>query len=154
MSTDLLAVSVRDSELPNCRDARRGNRKRPFGEYRNIADLTRIDMSNVSPAFCAIYRWRLQPDSEEIFMQAWSRITQLLLTERGSLGSRLHRGADNIWYSYTQWPSAEAKAEGLARASVDAEAWQRLRECIAESLPELVLEPVWDFLAPLPHIDA
>jgi hypothetical protein len=61
----------------------------------------------------------------------------------------LHRGPDNIWYSYTQWPSAEAKAAGLAQASVDAEAWQQMREAIAESLPEIVLEPVSDFLVPL-----
>lgn len=101
--------------------------------------------------FCAIYRWRLHPGSEERFVQAWSRVTQLLRDERGSLGSRLHRGPDGVWYSYTQWPSAAAKAEGLAKPSVDPQAWQQLRDCIAESLPELVLEPVADFLAPLPR---
>ncbi len=111
-------------------------------------------MSNACPAFCAIYRWRLHPGSEETFIQAWSRITRLLLTERDSLGSRLYRGPDNIWYSYTQWPSAEAKAEGLARPSVDPEAWQQLREAIAETLPELILEPISDFLAPLRHAGA
>ncbi|MHA6206252.1 antibiotic biosynthesis monooxygenase family protein [Dyella soli] len=111
-------------------------------------------MSDAPNAFCAIYRWRLHPGSEETFVQAWSRITRLLRSERGSLGSRLHRGPDNLWYSYTQWPSAVAKAEGLARASVDPEAWQRMRDCIAESLPEIILEPVADFLAPLPCGDA
>ncbi|MDR3447491.1 antibiotic biosynthesis monooxygenase [Dyella sp.] len=110
-------------------------------------------MDNATPAFCAIYRWRLHPGSEESFVQAWSRVTQLLLSERGSLGSRLHRGHDDIWYSYTQWPSAAAKAEGLARPSVDPEAWQQLRAAIAENLPELILEPVSDFLAPLPRED-
>lgn len=102
-------------------------------------------------SFCAIYRWRLHPGSEEAFVTAWSRVTQLLREERGSLGSRLHRGPDNVWYSYTQWPSAEAKAEGLSRLSVDPLAWQQMREAIAESLPELVLEPIADFLAPLPQ---
>jgi heme-degrading monooxygenase HmoA len=106
-------------------------------------------MDDANPAFCAIYRWRLHPGSEDSFVRAWSRVTELLLTERGSLGSRLHRGPDNIWYSYTQWPSATAKAEGLARPSVDPAAWQQLREAIAETLPELILEPVSDFLAPL-----
>jgi len=107
-------------------------------------------MSNATPAFCALYRWRLHAGSEPAFVEAWSRVTQLLRAERGSLGSRLHRGPDDIWYSYTQWPSAAAKAEGLARPSVDPKAWQRMRDCIAESLPELVLETVADFLAPLP----
>lgn len=108
-------------------------------------------MNNPAPPFCAIYRWRLHPGSEERFVQAWSRVTRLLRDERGSLGSRLHRGPDGVWYSYTQWPSAAAKAEGLAKPSVDPQAWQQLRDCIAESLPELVLEPVADFLAPLPR---
>jgi len=49
----------------------------------------------------------------------------------------------------TQWPSAEAKAEGLARPSVDPEAWARMRGAIAESLPEIILEPIADFLVPL-----
>jgi len=111
-------------------------------------------MSNASSAFCAIYRWRLHPGSEETFVQAWPRITPLRLAERGSLGSRLHRGPDDIWYSYTQWPSAAAKAEGLARSSVDPEAWAQLRESIAESLPALVLEPISDFLMPLRLGDA
>ncbi len=103
------------------------------------------------PVFCAIYRWRLHPGSEAAFVAAWSTITPLLVTERGSLGSRLHRGPDDIWYSYTQWPSAKAKAEGLTLPAVAPEAWQQLRDCIAESLPELILEPVADFLQPLPQ---
>jgi heme-degrading monooxygenase HmoA len=102
------------------------------------------------PIFCAIYRWRLHPGTEESFVHAWSRVTQLLRSERGSLGSRLHRGPNDIWYSYTQWPSAEAKAAGLAQPSVDPEAWQQLRDAIAESLPEILLEPVVDHLAPVP----
>lgn len=110
-------------------------------------------MTDPIPVFCAIYRWRLHPGSEDRFVRAWSRITRLLLEQRGSLGSRLHRGPDGIWYSYTQWPSAEAKAEGLGRPSVDPEAWCELREAIAESLPELILEPVSDHLAPLPRPD-
>lgn len=104
----------------------------------------------VQPIFCAIYRWRLHPGTEEQFVRAWSRVTQLLRSERGSLGSRLHRGPDDIWYSYTQWPSAEAKVEALALPSVAPEAWQQLRDAIAESLPEIVLEPVVDHLAPIP----
>lgn len=109
---------------------------------------------DAGPIFCAIYRWRLHPGTEDRFVQAWSQITELLRAERGSLGSRLHRGPDNIWYSYTQWPSAAAKADGLAQPSVNPAAWQQMRDSIAESLPELVLEPVADYLAPLRQDDA
>lgn len=111
-------------------------------------------MSDGTPAFCVLYRWRLHPGSEQAFIDAWSRVTLLLLTERGALGSRLHRGPDDIWYGYAQWPSAEARAEALGRPPVDAEVWGRMRSCIAESLPELILEPVADFLAPLRKVVA
>src|SRR5690348_14826874 len=107
-----------------------------------------------STTFCAIYRWRLHPGAESAFVEAWSRVTRLLREERGSLGSRLHRGPDGLWYSYTQWPSAEAKAAGLAQPSVDPEAWRKMREAIMESLPELILDPVADYLMPLPLRDA
>jgi hypothetical protein len=40
-------------------------------------------LSNADPAFCAIYRWRLHPGTEDSFVPAWSRITELLLKERG-----------------------------------------------------------------------
>ena len=109
-------------------------------------------MDAARPAFCAIYRWRLHPGAEDRFVRAWSRVTLLLRTERGSLGSRLHRGPDDTWVSYTQWPSAQAKAAGLAPPSVDAQAWQEMRDAIAETWSEMILEPVADFLAPLPPI--
>jgi len=105
-----------------------------------------MEFNNTNSVFCAIYRWRLHPGTEDSFVRAWSVVTELLVKERGSLGSRLHRGPDNTWYSYTQWPSAAAKATGLAQPSVDPDAWRQMRAAIAESLPEIVLEPVADFL--------
>ena len=103
-------------------------------------------MSSVGPGFVVMYRWRLREGSEGAFTEAWSRISERLLTVGGSLGSRLHRGPDGWWYSYAQWPSAEAREEAFARGSLDPEASCQMREAIAESLPELVLEPVADFM--------
>jgi heme-degrading monooxygenase HmoA len=100
----------------------------------------------MSVGFAVIYRWRLREGSEEAFAAAWSRISVLLLAERGSLGSRLHRGPDGIWYSYAQWPSAEARDRAFAAGSVDPEANMRMRAAIAETLPEIILEPVADHL--------
>jgi hypothetical protein len=98
------------------------------------------------PGFVVLYRWRLREGMEDQFVAAWSRITARLRSERGSLGSRLHRGSDDLWYGYAQWPSAEARARAFAGDPVDAEASRQMREAIAESLPETVLEPVADFL--------
>lgn len=88
---------------------------------------------------------------EEQFAQAWSRVSQLLLEEHGSLGSRLHRGEDDIWYSYAQWPSEEKRNSSAALPHVDLEARAKMNEAVAESLPDIVLASVSDFLAPIPR---
>jgi heme-degrading monooxygenase HmoA len=103
-------------------------------------------MSSIGPGFVVLYRWRLHPGDEAKFTKAWSRISELLLRQGGSLGSRLHRGPDGLWYSYAQWPSAQAREQAFSRGSLDPEASQQMRESIAESLPELVLESVADFM--------
>jgi len=96
------------------------------------------------PGFAVIYRWRLHAGAEEAFVEAWSRVSERLLAERGSLGSRLHRGPDGVWYSYAQWPSAEARERAFAAGAVDPEASARMREAISQTLPEIVLQPVYD----------
>ena len=93
-----------------------------------------------------LYRWRLHPGMEESFIAAWSRVTELLRTERGSLGSRLHKGNDGLWYGYAQWPSAKAREDAFALGSVDPAALAAMSAAVAERLPEITLEPVADFL--------
>jgi hypothetical protein len=105
------------------------------------------------PGFVVLYRWRLHPGLEDGFVQAWSRISELLRA-RGSLGSRLHRGADGIWYSYAQWPDAATRDAVFALGSPDASASARMRGAIAESLPEIVLAPVADYLVASPPGEA
>ena len=62
------------------------------------------------------------------------------------MGSRLHRGPEGVWYAYAQWPSAEARTSAFSSGPVDAEAEQRMQEAIAERLPEIILEPVANYL--------
>jgi hypothetical protein len=98
--------------------------------------------------FVVLYRWRIKPGTEDRFAAAWAEATQQLLA-RGSLGSRLHAGNDGCWYGYAQWPDAQARASAFA-SDTRHDAGMRMRECIVESLPEVVLTPVSDFLQPLP----
>ena len=101
------------------------------------------------PGFAVLYRWRVHPGAEDVFIQAWSRISELLLSERGSLGSRLHRGPEGIWYSYAQWPSSQARDDAFALDSVDPKASEQMAQAIAERLPEMILESVADFMQPI-----
>ena len=100
--------------------------------------------------FVVLYRWRIKPGTEDRFAVAWAEATRRLLA-RGSLGSRLHAGNDGYWYGYAQWPDAQARASAFA-SDAQHDAGLRMRECIAESLPEIVLTPVSDFLQPLPPL--
>ena len=93
-----------------------------------------------------LYRWTLHPGSEASFVEAWSRLSDLLVQHRGSLGSRLHRGGDGLWYSYAQWPSADARTSAFSGEPVDPVAAEQMRAAIAESFPEVALESVSDFL--------
>lgn len=99
--------------------------------------------------FVVIYRWRLHADHERAFVQAWTRATIRLRDERGALGSQLHRGNDGLWYAYAQWPSSAAREASIAQGPIDAEASATFRLAIAETLPEILLEPVADFPLPL-----
>ena len=96
--------------------------------------------------FTVLYRWRLHEGQEQQFIDAWSRISDLYLQHRGSLGSRLHRGPDGIWYSYAQWPSAEAREAAFAGPKLDETASRRMSEALAERFPDIVLESVADYL--------
>ena len=99
--------------------------------------------------FAVLYRVRLRPGMEGQYINAWSRVTKALRAERGGQGSRLHRGPEGIWYAYAQWPSSQARSEAFAAGPVDAEAERLMQEAIAERLPEIVLEPVANYLLPV-----
>jgi quinol monooxygenase YgiN len=102
-------------------------------------------MNSGGPGLVVLYRWRLHAGQEASFTDAWSRITAQLRSEGGSLGSRLHRGSDGLWYGYAQWPSEAARQLAFARA-IDPAASAQMRSAIAESLPEVLLDPVADYL--------
>lgn len=94
---------------------------------------------------CYIYRWRVKPGHEDAFVEAWTTMT-VALRELGSLGARLHRAADGHWYSYAQWPSAEARSAAFSRR-VESEASAVMAAAIAEHFDEVLLEVVDDRLA-------
>jgi hypothetical protein len=96
------------------------------------------------PGLVVLYRWRVREDHEASFIQAWSKITEALL-QKGSFGSRLHKGPDDLWYGYAQWPSDEARLSAFAEHS-DPESARMMREAIIERLPEIPLTCVADYL--------
>jgi len=92
-----------------------------------------------------LYRWRINPEKEAQFIEAWSEITAYYRENFDSQGSRLHRGDDGIFYAYAQWESAEQR-ENAFRNSPKSEAGERMREAIEESFGEVRLEILADYL--------
>jgi hypothetical protein len=103
------------------------------------------ESSDLLPGFIVLYRWRLHPGAEDAFVSGWSYLSEQLRS-RGSLGSRLHRGSDGIWYSYAQWPSAQAREDAFSMQELCGAAREQMRSAIAEQFPEIVLEPIADYL--------
>lgn len=95
--------------------------------------------------FIVLYRWRIKDGFENQFIEAWAEVTEFIVKNCDSLGSRLHRDKDGVFYGYAQWKSAEQRAGAFAKMS-DFPAREKMREAIAEGFPEIILNPVSDFL--------
>ncbi len=93
-----------------------------------------------------LYSWRIKPDKEQQFIESWSQVTDFLRDKRGSLGSRLHRGNNGIFYGYAQWKSDEERQNAFQNSTEISDASNKMRDSIEETLPEIVLEPIADFL--------
>ncbi|MGI9036032.1 MAG: antibiotic biosynthesis monooxygenase family protein [Pyrinomonadaceae bacterium] len=98
--------------------------------------------------FIVLYRWRIKPQLEKQFIESWSEITDYFRTNYNSLGSRLHRGNDGLFYGYAQWKNSEQRENAFANENSEiSEAGLKMREAIEESFPEIVLEKIADYLA-------
>ncbi len=97
--------------------------------------------------FVVLYRWRVDPKLEQQFVENWSARTAYLQEKRDSLGSRLHRGSDGVWYGYAQWKSAEQRKQAFELESNNvSQSVEKMRKAIKESFPEIELEVVSDYL--------
>jgi len=98
--------------------------------------------------FAVIYRFRIAPQAEDAFIQAWSRLTELIRDHRGGRGSRLHRGDDGIYYAYAQWPDRQSwQSEGTLPAEA-VELRQIITNATVEHFDAIPLTPVKDYLLP------
>jgi heme-degrading monooxygenase HmoA len=94
--------------------------------------------------FVILYRWRIKPEKEAQFIEAWSEITAYYRENFDSLGSRLHRGDDGIFYAYARWNSAEDREKAF-KNSPKFEVAVKMKEAIKESFPEVSLEIIEDY---------
>ncbi|MCZ6560730.1 MAG: antibiotic biosynthesis monooxygenase [Gammaproteobacteria bacterium] len=97
--------------------------------------------------FYVLYRWRLHAGMEQQFIDAWTKMTELIKQQRGGLGSRLHHRDDGWWVAYAAWPNKEKWANSIIRDSPDAELAKLMNEAIAERQAPEELLPVRNLVA-------
>ena len=102
-------------------------------------------MKDKEGSFAVLYRWRVKEGSENAFAKAWLEVTDNFLKNFGSLGSRLHKGNDGLYYAYAVWPSREARDQAFFDSQLESAA-ESMRETSVERLPEIELEIVADRL--------
>lgn len=93
-----------------------------------------------------LYRWRLKTDKEQQFADAWAAVTKFHLENSNSLGSRLHKGSDRIYYGYACWPDIETRKVAFDRSNEMPE-FALMREAVDESFPEVELSIVEDLIS-------
>jgi RimJ/RimL family protein N-acetyltransferase/heme-degrading monooxygenase HmoA len=95
-----------------------------------------------------IYRWRVKPGLEEQFASGWSEGTAAVHERCASFGARLHRPAKGgeLWVSYARWPDEASRKACFATNDFHEAGFAKMREAVAETLPQIVMEIVDDQL--------
>lgn len=95
--------------------------------------------------FIVLYRWRINPEKEQQFIEGWSEVTEYFRQNWDSLGSRLHRGSDGLFYGYAQWKSAEDREKAFENAA-KLDGSNKMSEAIEERFEPIILEKLSDYL--------
>ena len=96
--------------------------------------------------FIVLYRWQLEPEKEQLFMEGWSELVHRNVEQMGALGSRLHKGEDGLWYAYSEWPSRRHWEIAQQFDDYHIPARQKMLEAILRQYDALVLTPRLDHL--------
>lgn len=95
--------------------------------------------------FIVLYRWRIKPEKEQQFIEGWSEVTEYFRQNWDSLGSRLHRGSDGLFYGYAQWKSSEDRENAFENAA-QLDGSNKMSDAIEERFEPIILDKLSDFL--------
>ncbi len=80
--------------------------------------------------FAVIIKFIIKENTEEQFIDAWIKLTQLIRIHEGGLGSRLHRVKKNTFIAYAQWPNEETwKNSGGKMPQHGLDIKSKMRDC-------------------------
>jgi len=100
--------------------------------------------------FAVIYRCTIYPERESEYRHVWRQITHYLKSQRGALGSCLHKTEQGEWVAYSRWPNKETRDSAwVAQEGLTPEiqaAIAILKSCMTKPHEEICLEVEEDLL--------
>jgi hypothetical protein len=93
-----------------------------------------------------LYRWKIKSGKEKQFEDNWAVVTNAILLQCGSYGSRLHISEDGEYVGYAQWPDVKTRDACDLKDTRSKEASKAMVEAIDKSYPPQILEVKTDFL--------
>jgi hypothetical protein len=76
--------------------------------------------------FAVIYRWSVDPEYEDYFLDRWRRGTLRLKENHGALGSCVGRAENGDFVAFARWPSESAREQAFAEIQ-PLEPWPGIR---------------------------
>jgi hypothetical protein len=101
----------------------------------------------VNDKFAVVYSFKIIDGMENVFVNAWTELTNLIYKYEGSYGSRLHKVDENFFIGYAQWPDRETWQLSGEKLPDTASGFRKLmRECCSEIKTEYEMNVVQDLL--------
>lgn len=83
--------------------------------------------------FAVLYSFKVKPDKDESFKEAWRELTTLISVHEGGLGSRLHYEGEHHYIAYAMWPDRDTWANSGSHLPESADVFrQQMREACEE----------------------
>lgn len=99
--------------------------------------------------FAVIYRSYVKAGFETQYHNCWTTIASYFISEKGALGSTLHRAENGMWVAYSKWPDKATRDAAWLHDNSDLpvaikEAIYSLKSCLEEEnkLPEICMEVI------------
>lgn len=103
--------------------------------------------------FIVLYNFVVKRGQEDIFVDAWTNLTDLIYKHEGSLGSRLHKSETQQYIAYAQWPSEFVFDKAGSNLPEEADAYRDAMRTSCEKIEVLQkLEVVKDVLKQTPNV--
>jgi len=96
--------------------------------------------------FAVLYRFKLAPDTEPAFREAWRAATHAIRERYGTSGSRLHRADDGELVAYAVWPDRATWEKAQTLPSASPESGAAMRACMVGPVTATPLEVLDDLL--------